>query len=760
MKKFFIGIIVLILVAAIAAGVFFLGPWSRENNDPQTPNEAFSDLTKDMYGYSQDRDSDKDGLNDYDEHYVYKTSPASPDTDSDRLQDAKELELGTDPLNPDTDGDGVRDGVEIKAGTDPLTKDSRNDHERLVAVNDGAAAVDLQGNADIYEATLQEFQTTGLSNIPGVLSDVFWFYSEAEGATAVLTLALETEETEIGVYRLENDLTYTEVKSEITWEDNVAKLTAEVTNGKYFVGRMSYFNSLGDKGEQIDVFLLLDESGSLYDEMMDGAGNDPEYKRIEMCEQLLSKADSSIDFGLAFFTADYMQKVDISNDRKPLLDALNVVRNTSYEDKNNAGQFTGTFIATSIYKAIEQNFSENSDARQVLVVMTDGQTTEGKSIWDIFRDMHSIDSAIKLAEERNVTVVIVGLGNDIDVNYLTNIKQKTDGAYIYANDADALTELYDAILGAINLNYFDTDDDGKTDSIMLADTGFRPNTDGFSFRNPIVIGDGFVSTGICYGMSTFSSLYYQNRLPVSMDKMSTTDWQLWFLRYLVDAPHYEVEGYSEEDFVNAGFDMTEDGRLLYDINLSQWRTDETDSYTEYFGWDFESEFYKDHLFTQTAKDVLGNHEIIVPYTYHNEDTGIDEDYPAYILTRNPDGLSEDPYKANSLLNILMRLQVSQADRFLSDDYSWTFENNYETILTSLESSVPLVVCTSNHAMVTCRIRQDIDNPNVYHLDVYDVNTPGTGIVISGEVTTDADGNRVAVFNYGGETTLTFHNPHF
>jgi len=42
------------------------------------------------------------------------------DTDGDGLDDATELELGTDPLLADTDGDGVNDADEIDAGTDPL----------------------------------------------------------------------------------------------------------------------------------------------------------------------------------------------------------------------------------------------------------------------------------------------------------------------------------------------------------------------------------------------------------------------------------------------------------------------------------------------------------------------------------------------------------------------------------------------------------------------------------------------------------------
>lgn len=75
------------------------------------------------------RDSDGDGLNDYDEIYVHETDPLNPDTDSDGLNDYDEINVhDTDPLNADTDGDGVSDGDEVNVyGTDPLNTDTDAD---------------------------------------------------------------------------------------------------------------------------------------------------------------------------------------------------------------------------------------------------------------------------------------------------------------------------------------------------------------------------------------------------------------------------------------------------------------------------------------------------------------------------------------------------------------------------------------------------------------------------------------------------------
>lgn len=95
-------------------------------------------------------DSDNDGLNDYEEQYIYHTDPfmadtdddgfndgeeilnkysplkkklkiVEADTDKDGLNDDWELKIGTDLTNPDTDNDGFEDGLEVKNGYAPTT---------------------------------------------------------------------------------------------------------------------------------------------------------------------------------------------------------------------------------------------------------------------------------------------------------------------------------------------------------------------------------------------------------------------------------------------------------------------------------------------------------------------------------------------------------------------------------------------------------------------------------------------------------------
>ena len=66
------------------------------------------------------KDSDMEGLSDYQEINLYNTNPDKDDTDNDGLTDYEEVKIyNTNPNNPDTDGDGSNDEYEILNGFDP-----------------------------------------------------------------------------------------------------------------------------------------------------------------------------------------------------------------------------------------------------------------------------------------------------------------------------------------------------------------------------------------------------------------------------------------------------------------------------------------------------------------------------------------------------------------------------------------------------------------------------------------------------------------
>ena len=95
-----IGFSLLLIFAILAIGLGVLQirntmykPFALSNKVPILSSATIKDTNALRY-----RDTDKDGLNDFDELYVYQTSPYLDDTDSDGTTDAKEVQAGTNPL--------------------------------------------------------------------------------------------------------------------------------------------------------------------------------------------------------------------------------------------------------------------------------------------------------------------------------------------------------------------------------------------------------------------------------------------------------------------------------------------------------------------------------------------------------------------------------------------------------------------------------------------------------------------------------------
>lgn len=95
-----IGVALLSIFALFAIGLGFLqirntmyAPFALNNKVPYVVKDDIDTNEALMY-----RDTDKDGLNDFDELYVYITSPYLADTDSDGIDDKTEIEKGSNPI--------------------------------------------------------------------------------------------------------------------------------------------------------------------------------------------------------------------------------------------------------------------------------------------------------------------------------------------------------------------------------------------------------------------------------------------------------------------------------------------------------------------------------------------------------------------------------------------------------------------------------------------------------------------------------------
>lgn len=93
------GFVLLLVFAILTVGLGFLqlrnniyGPFVVRPS-VKAANTFVDEITR-----LQQIDTDKDGLNDYEEIEFFNTSPYIPDTDSDGISDKDELDIGSDPL--------------------------------------------------------------------------------------------------------------------------------------------------------------------------------------------------------------------------------------------------------------------------------------------------------------------------------------------------------------------------------------------------------------------------------------------------------------------------------------------------------------------------------------------------------------------------------------------------------------------------------------------------------------------------------------
>lgn len=101
-QKLSLGVVVVIGITTFVFGMFQINkaivlPFVR---DRSATFKSLDELEKEKEAQMKEQDSDGDGLNDWDELYVFRTSPFLDDSDSDGVNDGKEVASMTDPNCP------------------------------------------------------------------------------------------------------------------------------------------------------------------------------------------------------------------------------------------------------------------------------------------------------------------------------------------------------------------------------------------------------------------------------------------------------------------------------------------------------------------------------------------------------------------------------------------------------------------------------------------------------------------------------------
>lgn len=98
----------------------------------------------------QNIDTDRDGLNDWEEMFFYGTSPYLPDTDSDGLDDKTEIEQGTDPLCPEGEVCAALEEPVDEGEASMLSPLQEQSPDLLQVIGAGAVGADEQTVNDLF----------------------------------------------------------------------------------------------------------------------------------------------------------------------------------------------------------------------------------------------------------------------------------------------------------------------------------------------------------------------------------------------------------------------------------------------------------------------------------------------------------------------------------------------------------------------------------------------------------------------------------
>lgn len=385
----------------------------------------------------------------------------------------------------------------------------------------------------------------------------------------------------------------------------------------------------------------------------------------------------------------------------------------------------GTNIQNALINSMRE--FEQKDGNKYIVILTDGQDPYLKS---------QTSKIIENAVSNDFKICSIGFKGGSNNIELANISNSTGCKFYSSSNVNGLTELFENLETELNQNLVDVDDDNKTDGMLLADSGFIVNRDGFSFSN---YGTNLSTGGHCYGMATFAELYYKKQLPMQLGSKSVKDSK----SYAYDLTHTYFQGYNNlydyklktnELKYSFGFDLfdedtpsdfriVQDGMLsyhskykkeiektgIYEYGKEQNSNLSKDQQLKKYGVTYDS--YMDILLNEDKmqkSSVVKNDDkqmfnaIYASFIKQNAVTNYSSGSDFILWLRNVLGSESTDYKgANGFINILIsRLNDKDAPVIISD-----FSGGL-------------------HAINAISLVQDVENPNYYYIGVYDNNYPG------------------------------------
>ncbi len=697
--------------------------FSEESNNDYDLDGLTNEQEKEYNTNPEIADTDMDGLDDYYEIFVSKTNPNKKDSDGDGLNDYDEIKLGLDPNKADTKNDGTKDGDRILTYT----------------YEDEQAKLFITGSGNIASSTLKTVEDTKISNKDGIINHLYSLYSDGKIKDVQLVIHYTDEdiqknglnESNLSLYSyLEDTSEYKKIASKINKDNKTISATLN-SSTNFVIGDSSIV-----KDTTSEVLFVLDNSWSMYSKEQykeytgeeysaglftsdDDLGSDIDGIRFSLTSDLASKlANKKYKVGLSEFRGDYANLYSIGTNIKSIQNKLTDM----------TGKFVtkeaGTNIRNALLNSIK-DFSGEADY-QYVVLLTDGR--------DSMLSIHSTD-IIKYANEHKVKICSIGFGDGSSNSVLANISNSTGCKFYSSGDASGLIELFDNIKTELDDGLVDVDKDNKTDGILIADSGFIVNRDGFSFAN---YASNFSTGGHCYGMATFAELYYKKVFPLVHDAKTVGK----------DASYaYNLKNTYFKNYDNLYNYKLKTNDLKYVFGYSMF--DESDPYdfrvlnndvltindkykkgiissgiydivNEKSSLSKEEQLKKWGLYYKSSDNILLNEDKIQKSSSFNKNDLqlFNAIYFSFIKQQNT-----KHYSSSSSLILWLRnvFGTEYSDNIGADGFVNLLKARLD------DKDAPVIVSTFTngfHAVNAISLVQDAKNPNYYYVGVYDNNYPG------------------------------------
>lgn len=197
------------------------------------------------------------------------------------------------------------------------------------------------------------------------------------------------------------------------------------------------------KSEGITFLLLLDNSGSMWDDLDGKPATDTRSLRITHARSAIRSFVSALSpadrAGLAVFNTSYVLASPISQDPQTLLDALSSV------DRPGSGEGF-----TELYGSLEQAMEgfTGSGRRRVLIVLSDGEHYPREASVS----PANTDAAALAAHREGISCSVIHFGTDKDT-LVNSFALETGGQVFDARDSAELAAVYDAIRERVLAEY-------------------------------------------------------------------------------------------------------------------------------------------------------------------------------------------------------------------------------------------------------------------------------------------------------------------